>query len=87
VDRNLKLCKEAAGKYLEKDEVQLGNIVKKLEVILIVMQKNQKEAPIRMDRFDFFEDPTPKKVQKGIANMIKENDNIKKFKKPVNKKK
>jgi len=87
VDKNLKLCKEAADKYLEKDEVQLGNIVKKLEVILIVMQKNPKEIPIRMDRFDFFEDPTPAKVKKGVARMIKENDNIKKAKKPVNKKK
>jgi hypothetical protein len=87
VDKNLQLCKEAVEKYLENDDVQLGNVVKKLEVILIVMQKNPKGIPT-FERFDYFEEPTPAKLKKGVGKLIKEHERIKKLSnKPAKKKK
>ena len=78
IDKNLKLCKMTADKYMEDDEIQLGNIIEKLDVILVLMEKNPKGRAVKFDRFGHFEEPTKSKVKKGIGKLIKENESLKK---------
>jgi len=78
VDRNLQLCKEAAEKYMDNDKIQMGSIIEKLDMILILMEKNPKGKPVNFNRLDYFEQTSVSKVKKGIAKLTKEQDNLKK---------